>query len=228
MISLVHACAELGVKLHIMQETSSDLYVNRNLTVCPTILKDEKGEPYRAKYPVVASEWKPFNGTMHPDRIFWIDTDMTFKPEDFFRLIDHDLDFVTGCCMTGPNDLALGYYGTLPDGQKYLSNLPRYKRTEKGYIDAFKAWAEDGPDERGLRQVDYCGLAFACTKLAVYEAMGYPYFRTTILEHGGVEVQTSEDVGFCWRARQAGFEIYADPKVCIGHQKIITLEVNHE
>jgi hypothetical protein len=225
-MSLVAACMERGVKLHFMQEASSDLYINRNLTLCPTMLKGQDGKPYRAAYPVDAKDWKPYNGTMKPDRVFWIDTDMTFTPADFFRLIDHDVDFVSGCCMTGPNTLALGYYGKLPSGEEYLSNLPWLKQIEgKGTINAFKMWAEDHPDEKGLRKVDYAGLAFACTKLSVYERLEYPYFRTTTLRHGGVEIQTSEDLGFCWRARQAGVEIFADPQVLIGHQKTIELVV---
>ena len=224
MLRLVQECERRNVRLHIMQETSADLYMNRNLTLCPTVLKDEKGQPYRAVYPKRLSEWKPFNGTMRPDRIFWIDTDMTFTPGDFFRLVDHDVAFVSGCCMSGPNEVALGYYGSI-DGAPYFSNLPRFKLIPgKGYVDSFNLWIKDKL-EGGLCPVDHVGLAFVCTKPSVYEALEYPYFKTTTIRLGDQDIQTSEDLGFCWRVREAGVQIYADPKVLIGHQKTIDLVV---
>ena len=225
MLRLVQECERRGVVLHVMQETASDLYMNRNLSLCPTILKDDKGQPYRAVYPKKLHEWKPYNGTMRPDRIFWIDTDMTFTPDDFFRLVDHDVDFVSGCCMSGTNEIALGYYGNV-DGARYFSNLPRFKLVpDKGYLDSFKLWAKDKKNDRGLCPVDHVGLAFVCTKPSVYEAMEYPYFRTTTVALGDQDIQTSEDLGFCWRAKEAGFELYADPEVLIVHQKTIDLVV---
>jgi hypothetical protein len=227
MMALVAACMKKGVKLHFMQEVSADLYVNRNLSVCPVTMKGEDGKPERVRYPIAVKDWVPYNGRIKPDRVFWIDTDMVFTPDDFFRLIDHDVDFVSGCCMSGPNDLALGYYGfRQEDGQPYLSNLPHWKHNSKGEVfNAFEMWANDRPNEKGLREVDYVGLAFACTKLSVYERIGYPYFQTVVFKSGDAEVQCSEDIGFCRRVRAAGIEIYADPKVKIGHQKTIELRV---
>jgi hypothetical protein len=227
MLELVHACMKERVTLHFMQEVSADLYVNRNLTVCPVMMKDKDGKPEKVLYPSDTSLWKPYNERIRPDRIFWIDTDMVFTPDDFFRLVDHDEEMVSGCCMSGPNDLALGYYGFRDnDKQPYLSNLPRYKRDQNGEVfDSFKMWAEDRPNAKGLRVVDYVGLAFVCTKLSVYEKIGYPYFRTVIFKSGDNDVQCSEDVGFCRRVREAGIEIYADPAVRVGHQKMIELRV---
>lgn len=228
MLALVAETMRRGVKLHFMQETSADLYVNRNLCVCPLTGKDPDGNPEQEKYPIAVKDWRPFNDHLRPDRIFWIDTDMVFTPDQFFRLVDHDEDFVSGCCMSGPNDLALGYYGyRKEDGKPYLSNLPRWKRTPDGreVLDAFAMWAEDHPTDKGLRVVDYVGLAFVCTKPVVYDRLEYPYFRTTFIQAGNAEVQTSEDVGFCWRVRKSGTEIYADPKVKITHQKTINLVV---
>ena len=39
---------------------------------------------------------KPFDGKVDYDYLMWIDSDMVFTPEDFFKLIEHDKDIVSG------------------------------------------------------------------------------------------------------------------------------------
>ena len=46
---------------------------------------------------------KPFDGKVDYDYIMWIDSDMVFKPEDFFKLIDHDKDIVSGMYKMSDN-----------------------------------------------------------------------------------------------------------------------------
>lgn len=46
----------------------------------------------------------------------------------------------------------------------------------------------------------------------------YPFFQTLIYEDSTTEpILLSEDYAFCERARQAGFSVYLDPAVRIGH-----------
>ena len=46
---------------------------------------------------------KPFGGEIDYDYIMWIDSDIIFKPEQFFKLIDHDRDIVSGLYMMQDN-----------------------------------------------------------------------------------------------------------------------------
>jgi len=42
---------------------------------------------------------KPFDGKVDYDYLMWIDSDMVFEPENFFKLLDHDKDVVSGMYM---------------------------------------------------------------------------------------------------------------------------------
>ena len=49
------------------------------------------------------TDQKPFGGKIDYDYIMWIDSDIIFKPEQFFKLIDHDRDIVSGLYMMQDN-----------------------------------------------------------------------------------------------------------------------------
>jgi hypothetical protein len=52
-------------------------------------------------------------------------------------------------------------------------------------------------------------------KMTVFDKLKPPYFPLIFDENGHVEV--SEDLGFCLKAREAGFDIWADPSIEIKH-----------
>jgi GT2 family glycosyltransferase len=231
MLGLSSYAQKHNIAIAVQTPTGADLYMNRNQAVAP--LKTIYGSyprDYRLK--------KPYNGLLTFDRIFWIDTDMVFDPEQVIKLVDDNEDIVTGMCPKGLNNFriaeyAVGYYGFLEGGVPYLSDLPDRKvippdtdvpADGKAFIqgptvDTFEAWKAKYKNAKGLCPVDYCGSAFVCVKPKVYETLEYPWYRTTIAEHGQMVIECSEDVGFCWRAKKAGFAIYADPSVQIGHEK---------
>ena len=211
------------IEAHVFTQESADLYMNRNICVCPN------NPSLYGYYPREFKDYRPYNGKIKPDRIFWIDTDMVFKPEQFMQLVDHDVDMVSGMCPKGMDAWALGYYVTLDDGTKALSDLRSlaYDKDEN-LIRTLPAWVkEKGVKTKGgktLCEVDYCGSAFVCIKPVVYERMEFPYYRTTTFEWGA-NVQCSEDVGFCYRAQKSGTHIFADPTCDIGHQKQIEMRI---
>jgi len=203
----------------VFVQESADLYMNRNLCVCPTNPK------LYGYYPIQFKDYKPYNNKLKVDRIFWIDTDMIFKPEQVMQLIEHDVDMVTGMCPKGLDAWAMGYYVTLDDGLKALSDLRSLAYDKDGkMVRTWPAWVKEKANEKGLCEIDYCGSAFVCIKPVVYERMEYPYYRTTMFEWGG-NVMASEDVGFCYRAVQTGTKIFADPNCDIGHQKNIEMRI---
>jgi hypothetical protein len=213
------------IRGRVFSQTSADLYMNRNISICP------QDPATYGLYPPAFKDYKPYNGKLQPDRIFWIDTDMVFTPEQVMRLVEDDVDMVTGLCPKSMNEWALGYYFTLPDGMKVLSCLRAYAQDpDTGlFVNSFADWVKANGETVGGRtlcKIDYCGSAFLCVKPTVYERMEFPYYRTTTFEWG-LPVMASEDVGFCWRAVEAGTKIYADPEVDIGHQKAVEMRIPH-
>jgi GT2 family glycosyltransferase len=53
--------------------------------------------------------------------------------------------------------------------------------------------------------------------------MTYPWFRPEFKKIGNAVDFTMEDVAFCLRAQEAGYKIYVDPLVRVGHEKGVVL-----
>ena len=71
--------------------------------------------------------------------------------------------------------------------------------------------------------VDYAGFGWLLIKYGVFEHedMKYPWFapKMQIFESGAVQDMCGEDVSFCLDAKEAGFEIWCDPRIRVGHEK---------
>ena len=71
--------------------------------------------------------------------------------------------------------------------------------------------------------VDYTGFGWTLIKKGVFEhdEMKYPWFapKMQVFESGEVQDMCGEDVSFCLDAKEAGFEIWCDPRVRVGHEK---------
>ena len=78
----------------------------------------------------------------------WIDSDQVWEPDDIFRLIEHDVDIVSGCIKTADGNYALHR------DHKRLDEVPS-----------------------GLFEVDSCGFGFVVIKRKVFQDIAYPWFR---------------------------------------------------
>ena len=71
--------------------------------------------------------------------------------------------------------------------------------------------------------VDYTGFGWVLIKKGVWEheEMKYPWFapKMQVFESGEVQDMCGEDVSFCLDALNAGFEIWCDPRIRVGHEK---------
>ena len=71
--------------------------------------------------------------------------------------------------------------------------------------------------------VDYSGFGWLLIKNGVFEheGMPYPWFapKMQVFESGEVQDMCGEDVSFCLDAKEAGFEIWCDPRIRVGHEK---------
>ena len=155
---------------------------------------------------------KPFDGKVDYDYLMWIDSDMVFKPEQFFKLLDHDKDVVSGMYK--------------------MSDNKNYATVENMDEDFFEQWSyyqflqdNDIKKKNGkLFKADYTGMGWMLVKYGVIEKMKYPYFYPRKTTHKpGWEEFVWDDVEFCLRVKEAGFDVWVDPNIIPGHEKMMVL-----
>ena len=117
--------------------------------------------------------------------------------------------------MTPPPDLAVrllrhkvGVVSALCFGR--CAPYPNIARRDGRYLEV------DLDAEGGLEEVDLVGGGSVLIQRHVLEAMPEPWFDT--------RPGTSSDYVFCERVREAGFKVYVDTSVCVGH--VTTLSVD--
>lgn len=147
----------------------------------------------------------------HPyDYMMWIDGDIGFQPEDVMKLIKTGKDIISGVCPMGPTKRCpCGSYGFDENG------LPVVR-----YIDINSL---DSVEQDELIEIEYAGFGFIAIKKGVFEAIEYPWFRTTLRKHHGRDSNPSEDIGFVLRAGDKGFQAYLHPGVRLTHNKELCL-----
>lgn len=136
------------------------------------------------------------------DWLFMTDTDMVFADDAVFRLIARDRAVISGCCRTGDGGPSL--YRTV--------NLLGRDRL-------VAAWPDSGG---GLMGVDAVGAACLLVHRGVYRAVlarkfsvAAPWFE----EVNDGESLVGEDITFCRRVTECGYQIFADTSVHAGHVK---------
>jgi len=187
-----------GHNLTIVNDYSADIYNCRNALLLP------------AKYTEggIKRPAKPFNGKLEYDVLLWIDSDMVFTPDDVETIINHADPVVSGICPVDQNRAGLARYASYQEGTP--EGIIYFNTKDNNYAEMEKT---------GLFEVDFAGFAFIAVKRGVFEEIEYPWFRHKDIDLDGKQIVTSEDFGMCERIRDAGFKIFADPKVRIGHEK---------
>ena len=74
-----------------------------------------------------------------------------------------------------------------------------------------------------LFKADYQGMGFLLVKRGVFESFSYPWFHPRLLKwknHPNWAEFPYDDVEFCMRARENGYDIFIDPKIRLGHEKV--------
>lgn len=163
---------------------------------------------------VAGIDQKPFQGKVDYDYIMWIDSDMVFTPDQFFRLIDADKDIVSGLYKMQNNI----HYATVEkwDHDFFVKN-GSYEFLNAGMV----------ARKKELFPVAYTGFGWILMKKGVFESLEYPWFQPTWkeYEYKGKQIKefTMEDVAFCDLIQQKGYQIWIDPKVVVGHEKMMVL-----
>ena len=133
------------------------------------------------------------------DLIMWFDSDMVFNPDTLIRMLEH---------IDNGHDMVTGIY---------------YRRTPPFSPVGFKTMDlnEDGTafdwsefDEIPSEPFEVAACGFGCvlmkTEIFVSVFAKFGLMFTPIANCG-------EDIAFCWRARQCGYKIIADPSISLGH-----------
>ncbi len=145
----------------------------------------------------------PWQDKKEYDYIMWIDSDVIFDPEDFFKLFRHEKDIISGIYLRQPRG------GTLSDIPIEYACL---KESHKSLMTT---------DVNGeLMTVFGNGMGWMLVKRGVFEKTAFPWFGPIItgLDFNG------EDVAFQMRAKEAGFDSYVDSSIIVGHEKKVLLK----
>lgn len=150
----------------------------------------------------------PGHGQWTYDKLFWIDSDIEWEPDDFFRLLESPKSIISGCYMMENEDVTV-YPVPLGDALHKTDILKM--RTP------FKV--------RGV------GFGFLCISKGIFEQMKRPWFIQSDIEirnadTGEFEYKTvlvGEDLSWCERAYRMGFDVWVDPLVRVNHQKTLML-----
>lgn len=135
-------------------------------------------------------------------KIFWIDSDIEWTPEQFMKIYDSDLDIISGLYQT---DVVGTVAVNFPD--------PNGRPTKVNKVEFL---LHDGPIEVGG-----VGFGFVAMKYGVFETMERPWFLIRRVKWDDVDFHTNvgEDYSWCANAQSAGFKVYVDPAVKVRHHK---------
>lgn len=133
------------------------------------------------------------------DWVLWLDSDMVFAPDTLQRMLkvckDNDIDFLTAVCFRRKPP----YTPCLFD---------RLEKVEKG---ASYTALMSVPE--GLFKVGGCGFAGVLMASDVLLSVQSKFNGRMFDPMDGF----GEDVSFCWRARQCGYDIWCDSSIEFGH-----------
>jgi glycosyltransferase involved in cell wall biosynthesis len=135
--------------------------------------------------------------------ILFIDDDVTFPPDLLFRLLAHGKDVVTGYyLMRNFPHKPIIFDESLDDG-RCVHHFPE-------------------PGETELIEVVNTGLGCALIKTEVFKALEPPWIRLGQLEKD----HWCDDIDFFNRVRAAGFKLYCDLTLTVGHMaQVVVLPV---
>jgi hypothetical protein len=160
----------------------------------------------------------PWDGKLKYDYQLWIDSDIVFNSEKFWQL----------------------FLDANPEGEKEREIVAGWYCTEDGRTTSVAHWLEEDDfrsnggvmnhetiesisKRKKIFTVDYTGFGWLLIKKGVFEHEGlpYPWFapKMQIFESGEVQDMCGEDVSFCLDAKEAGFDIWCDPRIRVGHEK---------
>ena len=151
----------------------------------------------------------PWDGKLKYDYQLWIDSDIVFDTEKFYRLVAMDKDIACGWYMTEDGKTTSVAHWLEEDDFAKNGGVMNHET------------GESISRRRKAFTVDYTGFGWVLIKEGVFENLEYPWFapKMQVFDSGEVQDMCGEDVSFCLDAKEKGFEIWCDPKIRVGHEK---------
>jgi len=139
------------------------------------------------------------------DLVMWFDSDMIFGPDTLIRMlkyIDEGHDFVTGV-----------YYRRKPPFSPTIFETMDFDDSGRA------TWTEFDDIPQEPFEVAACGFGCVLMRTEMFVDV-FANFGLMFTPIGN----TGEDIAFCWRARQLGYKLIADPTIELGHvgQQVFT------
>ena len=160
---------------------------------------------------------KPFQGAVDYDVMMWIDSDIVFKPDDFFALLESPHDVTAGMYMMED----LQHFATVKEwDEDFFAKNGTFKFMKPE--DIVRVGEADSPSSSYL-PVAYTGMGWMMIRKGVVETIKYPWFHSDLQTVGSLVDMNSEDVSFCRALQAAGHTIHVDTKVRVGHQKLMLI-----
>ena len=172
----------------------------------------------------------PWDGKLKYDYQLWIDSDIVFDSNKFWQLCD----VAVPAEVVGTNEAGEQTW----DESKERRIAAGWYATEDGTTTSVAHWLEEDDfrknggvmnhetvesisKRRKPFTVDYTGFGWVMIKKGVFEELEYPWFapKMQVFESGKVQDMCGEDVSFCLDAKEAGDEIWCDPRIRVGHEK---------
>ncbi len=120
-----------------------------------------------------------------------IDDDMTFDDDLAISLLEHDVDIVGALAFKRRPDFHPCVYRKNSKDKQYYPFVPEV-----------------------FQEVDIVGTGGILINMDVFRKLKFPWFETYYDDKGKV---WSVDFDFCIKAKKAGFKIFVDPMVEMGH-----------
>jgi GT2 family glycosyltransferase len=133
-----------------------------------------------------------------PDYLFWMDGDMLLDGDTILQLMRHDKDIVSGLYFKKESYEPVMYH---KKGELYAPVL---------------RW-----NPSNIFKVDAVGFGCCLIKASVFRNLAPPWFVYDVGKNKG------EDIYFCEKAREAGYEIWVDPSVRPRHLGVSEVGIEH-
>ena len=192
----MNTLGDMGIRVKYLNKYSSFVPTARELTAIDLWTHDYSSNEIA-------------NGAFTYDKIFWIDSDIEWSFDDFYRLYTSALDIVSGLYVLDP-------------AGSVAVNFPN-ERGVPTRVNKVEFLLHEEPVEVGG-----VGFGFVCMSSGVFESIPRPWFligKVQWSEESDMRVNVGEDYSWCGKAQQAGYKIYVDPLVKVRHHKETVYEV---
>ena len=133
-------------------------------------------------------------------KLLMVDTDQTYPSDTITKLLSHDVDIC---------------------GVRVHSRWEPYSPIfYRGTIGAYKFISNDEMYSGDLIEIDATGTGCLMINMEIFDELEYPWFQFTMVRDRPV----GEDIYFCHKAREAGFKIFVDSSIGVGH--LATIEID--